>query len=310
MSRRPDGRCRPRTGGWPRTARAPWRTAAGREHAPLAQEGVPRVECRQHLGNRRGDVGRGRQRGAGGPIQLCECGTGRASAAADLSAQELAVHLAHHGEGQGRLAEPLDPIPQRGDAGADLAEMIAGHLSAGGADLVQQQVREAHVGSLDARRAERLLPLERGVQQLWVGQLTLDAAQLTEGVVGTRQRHDELAVVRQPRRQGRRHEGRVPFRRGDDRPASGAWNSLGSMALSSTWRWSPAAQDTRQRPWARPPFLPLRGAAASPRKEEAHRRRAVGLLVPLRLARPETASRAVERQIRRSLRAAPRGRRR
>ncbi len=67
------------------------------------------------------------------------------------------------------FAQALDAEAQGGDAAAHFAQVLALHARVGGRDLVQEQVGEADLGALDARRAERLLALERGVEQLWVG---------------------------------------------------------------------------------------------------------------------------------------------
>jgi hypothetical protein len=103
--------------------------------------------------------------------------------------------------------------------------VVARHAGGGGSHLVEQQVGKADPGPLDTRGAERLLALEGGVEELRVGQLGADAGELAERGVGSREREDELAAVRQARRQGRRDEGGVAFGTGDD-PARGGGMKL------------------------------------------------------------------------------------
>ena len=126
----------------------------------------------------------------GGPIQFCDVrnSPGRALHA-DLAAEAgaRAARLTNASD-NGSSSQALDAEAQGGDAAAHLAQVVARHAFGGGADLVEQKVGERDLGALDARRAQRLLALERRVEQLRVGQLAADAGELAEGGVGARQR--------------------------------------------------------------------------------------------------------------------------
>ena len=171
------------------------------ELAPLLEKRLPRGEHAGQLGHRRGHVGRGGQRRAGraDPV-LRGPELARGASRAHLVAQQLHVQRADEVERQGLFAQALHPEPQGGDAAAHLAQVFALHTRICGRDLVQEKVGEADLGALDARRAERLLALERGVEQLWVGQLAADAGELAERRVGAREREDQLGAVGQLRR--------------------------------------------------------------------------------------------------------------
>ena len=183
------------------------------QRAALLQELLERGQRVRQQVDRRRHVGRGRHGGAGRaePV-LRGAELARRARAADLAAQQALVQRLDELQRERLLAQQLDAEAQRGDAGAHLAQVVARHGGARGADLVEVQVREAHQRALDARRAERLLALERGVEQLRVRQLAADAGELSERGVGARQRQHEVLGVRDPRRERRRHEGGVALR--------------------------------------------------------------------------------------------------
>ena len=190
--------------------------------AALLQELLERGQRLGQLVDRRRHVGRRRHGGAGRaePV-LRGAELARRARAADLAAQQALVQRLDELERERLLAQQLDAEAQRRDAGAHLAQVVARHARARGADLVEVEVGEAHLRALDARRAERLLALERGVEQLRVGQLAADAGELSERGVGARQRQHEVLGVRDPRRERRRHEGGVALRGTHD--LAGTW---------------------------------------------------------------------------------------
>ena len=180
------------------------------EHGALDEVGKPaaflqeRLERGQRLRqsvDRRRHVGRRRHGRAGGaePV-LRGAELARRAGAAHLAAQEPLVQRLDELQGERLLPQQVHAEAQGRDAGAHLAQVLARHGLARGADLVEVEVREAHQRALDARRAERLLALERGVEQLRVGQLATDAGELPERGVGARQGQHEILGVADPRR--------------------------------------------------------------------------------------------------------------
>ena len=192
------------------------------------QELLERGQRLRQLLDRRRHVGRRRHGGAGRaePV-LRGAELARRARAADLAAQQALVQRLDELERERLLAQQLDAEAQRGDAGAHLAQVVARHALARGADLVEVQVREAHLRAFDARRAERLLALERGVEQLRVGQLAADAGELSERGVGARQRQHQVLGVRDPRGERRRDEGGVPL--------GGIHDLAGTRGVELTW---------------------------------------------------------------------------
>ena len=153
----------------------------------------------------------------GGPIQFCEVRNSpgvRACPTSPMSRRSCRARTKSRESGSSlRRCTPKRSVAMQA---AHLAQVVARDAGARRADLVEQQVRQADLGALDARRAQRLLALERRVEQIRVGQLRADAGELAQGGVGPRQRENELARVGEPRRQWRRHEGSVPFGAADD----------------------------------------------------------------------------------------------
>ena len=125
------------------------------------------------------------------------------------------MQLTHELQRKRHVRQALDSVAQCGDAAAHLAQMVARHACGRRADLIQEKIGEAHLGALDARRAERFLALEGRVEQLRVGKLAGEARELAERGVGARQGEHEVGVVGQARGEGRRHEGSVAFGAGD-----------------------------------------------------------------------------------------------
>ena len=125
------------------------------------------------------------------------------------------MQLANELQRERHVRQALDPVAQRGDTAAHLAQMVARHARGRRADLVEQKIGEAYLGALDTRRAERFLALEGRVEQLRVGQLAGEARELAQRGVGARQGEHEVGVVGQAGGEGRRHEGRVAFGAGD-----------------------------------------------------------------------------------------------
>ena len=132
------------------------------------------------------------------------------------------MQLAHQVEGERGLLEPGDAVAQRRDGVAHLAQVFARNARARRRDLVEQQVGESHLGALDARRAQRLLALERGVEQVRIGQLAGDARELPQGGVGARQREGELLREGEPGRQACRNERGVAVPRRHDPARAGS----------------------------------------------------------------------------------------
>ncbi len=189
------------------------------------------LERGQHLGqllDRRRHVGRGRHGRAGRaePV-LRGSELARRARPADLAAQQALVERLDELERERLLAQQLDAEAQGRDAGAHLAQVVAWHALACGADLVEVEVGETHVRALDARRAERLLAFERGVEQLRIGQLAADAGELSERGVGARQRQDQLLRVTDPRGERRRDKGGVPL--------GGTHDLAGTRSVKLTW---------------------------------------------------------------------------
>ncbi len=192
------------------------------QRAALLQERLERGQHLRELLRRRRHVGRRRHGGAGRAEPVLRAAElARRARAADLAAQQALVQRLDELERERLLAQQLDAEAQGRDAGAHLAQVVARHALARGADLVQVQVGEAHLRALDARRAERLLALERGVEQLRVGQLAADAGELTERGVGARQRQHQVLGVGDPRGERRRDEGGVPL--GGIHDLAGSW---------------------------------------------------------------------------------------
>ena len=137
------------------------------------------------------------------------------------------MQLAHEAQRERQLAQAREPVLERLDVVADLAQIVGVALGRGRRDLVHEQLGECRPRALDARREHRLLAKVRRDEQVRIGELLARDGEFAQGRVGARQGEHEVLAVVELGRQRRRDERVVALRRLHD-PA-------GCAAMELSW---------------------------------------------------------------------------
>ena len=128
----------------------------------LGQESLQLVERRTHLRYRRRNVRRSGQCGAGRPDPVLRGPElARRPRRGRFSVQQALVQAAHQSQIERQPGDTLDAVDKCRQHVAHPGELVG--VGAGGSrsDLVEQDLRKAHVGALDTRAAEGFLAQER-----------------------------------------------------------------------------------------------------------------------------------------------------
>jgi len=122
----------------------------------------------------------------GGPIQFCVVRNSPGALAVDVSpCSRRWCKLPHQTQVQGQLGDTLDARRRESRDVAHPGELV--DVGAGGSrgDLVEQDLRQAHVGALDARAAEGFLAQERRAIAAGLGSSSPSPDNRTKAAVGT-----------------------------------------------------------------------------------------------------------------------------
>jgi hypothetical protein len=147
---------------------------------------------------------------------------------------EHPMQLADQPEAHRQLSNPLQTILHSLDVVGDLHDIRGRPPWTRGAFLgclEQVEVSDVRLCAFDTRREHRLAAHERLIEQTRTRDRTTEPRELTKGEIRTRECLHKRRVIRDRRRQGRRHESAMLrlYRAGRHDSACGGMRELGSL---------------------------------------------------------------------------------
>ena len=161
----------------------------------------------------------------GADVVLVRAELARVLVAAARALHQAGVQLAHQPQGQREFGQPRQAQFDGEDVIAHLGRVVRGQgrrvRVRGFAHFLFEQVRQAGLRALDARRQHGFLAHVGRNQQVRVGQLPAHARQFAQACIGLRQQWHKLRVVDDGGRRRRRNEGQRTLGRGDQFAGNG-----------------------------------------------------------------------------------------